>query len=67
VLSTLQTATLGRRLLIGIITGFGFFILNALLGQLCIVYQVPAIIAALLPLGIFGSLGMYLSRQLIKQ
>lgn len=67
VLGAFRHSPLGRRLLAGILTGFSFFILNALLGQLCIVYQVPALFAASLPLILFGFIGIYLSRKLIKQ
>lgn len=67
VLGAFRNSSLGWRLLAGIMTGFGFFILNALLGQLCVVYQVPALFAATLPLILFGCIGFYLSRQLIRQ
>lgn len=67
VLSTFSTSTLGWRIIVGIFIGFCFFIINALLGQICIVFQVPAVFAALTPLIIFSSVGMLLSRQMIKQ
>jgi lipopolysaccharide export system permease protein len=67
VLGAFRTSTLGWRLFAGILVGFAFFILNALLGQVCIVYQLPAVLAASLPLFLFALVGLYLSRQLIKQ
>ena len=67
VLGTLSTATLGWRILVGITTGFTFFIMNALLGQLCVVYQLPALIAALLPPVLFAIVGVLLSNRLIRR
>ncbi len=63
VLSTLHTATMGWRLMIGILVGFIFFIGNAFLGQLCVVYQLPALFAALLPLILFAGAGFVLSKR----
>lgn len=67
VLGALSTVTIGWRILAGIVTGFAFFIFNALLGQLCIVYQLPAILAALLPLLVFSVLGVLLTNRLIRR
>lgn len=67
VLGTLSSTTLGFRMVIGIMVGFAFFISNALLGEICIVYQVPAALAALLPLVAFAMIGIILSKKLIKQ
>lgn len=64
VLGTLGTTSLGLRMLIGIIIGFIFFIMNALLGQLCIVYQIPAFMAAVIPLMIFALIGVIVMRRL---
>lgn len=67
VLSTLSTTTLGWRIVVGVLVGFGFYILNALLGQLCIVYQLPVLFAALLPLVLFGVIGVVLTKQVIRR
>ena len=66
VLGAMSASTMGWRILVGILVGFAFFILNAVLGQLSVVYQVPTILAALLPPLIFGIFGIFLSRRLIK-
>lgn len=66
VMGTLGTTTAGYRVLIGILIGFSFFIFNALLGQICIVYQIPAILAAFLPIFIFILVGIYLSKRMIR-
>ncbi|TAK74912.1 MAG: LPS export ABC transporter permease LptG [Gammaproteobacteria bacterium] len=67
VLGTMSTSTTGWRLVMGVVVGFIFFILNAFLGQLCIVYQVPAVVAASLPLIVFMLFGIFLSKQLIRR
>lgn len=67
VLGALSTSTIGWRIIIGVMTGFSFFILNALLGQLCVVFQLPTLIAALLPPFLFALLGMLLSNRLIRR
>lgn len=67
VLGTLSATTLGWRIIVGILAGFTFFISNALLGQLCIVFQVPAMFAAALPLFIFGVLGIFLTNSMVKR
>lgn len=66
VLSTLSAATLGWRILAGILTGFAFFIINATLGQLCVVYQLPTSAAALLPIMLFAILGFFMSRRVMR-
>ena len=67
VLGAFRGATLGFRMVAGVLIGFAFFILNSFLGQICIVYQVPAMFAAILPIILFAMLGIFLSRQMIKQ
>lgn len=67
VLGTLSSTSLGWRIIVGILAGFVFFISNALLGQLCIVFQVPAMFAASLPIAIFGILGVFLTNRLVRR
>lgn len=67
VLGSLSTTTMGWRIVVGIMFGFTFFILDAFLGQLCVVYQLPAILAASLPLVVFGLFGLFLSNRLIRR
>ncbi|MFZ2315129.1 MAG: LPS export ABC transporter permease LptG [Gammaproteobacteria bacterium] len=66
VLGAMSNSTLGWRIMAGILVGFTFFISNAFLGQLSIVYQVPPMLAAALPLLLFLLLGVVLSRRLIR-
>lgn len=67
VLSTQGKSTLGWRIVAGISVGFSFYILNAFLGQLCIVFQLPPALAALLPLVLFTIFGFFFSNRLIKR
>ncbi len=67
VLGGLSSATLGWRIVMGILAGFAFFIFNSLFGQLCIVYQLPAMLAAFLPIFVFALFGLFLAKHLIKR
>lgn len=55
-----RSVTAGWRILMGVIVGFVFYILNALLGQLSMVFQLSPFIAALLPILLFAVLGYVL-------
>ncbi|SRR5579885_1246947 len=66
VLGALRTSTMGWRIVVGIMTGFVFFILNSFFGQLCVVYQIPTLIAAIFPPIIFALFGVILSNRLIR-
>ena len=67
VLGALSTSSMGWRIIMGVLMGVVFFILDAMLGQLCIVYQIPAAVAALLPALVFAGLGVVLSRRLVRR
>lgn len=64
VLGPLRSSTMGLRMLCGAITGFAFYILNQFIGPLSMVYQIPPILAALLPTLIVASTGWILLRRL---
>lgn len=66
VLGAFRTSSLGWRIITGLSAGFVFFILNAMLGQLSVVYQIPAFIAALLPALLFAVIAIVLCRRLIR-
>lgn len=53
-----RSLTMSWRIMFGAIMGFAFYILNAFLGQVSIVYQVSPMIAAILPTLLFGVLGL---------
>lgn len=67
VLGTLTMPSLGFRIIIGLTIGFSFFIMNALLGQLSIVYQLPTMLAALFPPLLFAVFALILSKRLIRR
>lgn len=49
-----RSTTMGWRMLLGVMIGFVFYILNAFLGQLSIVFQLPPWLAALFPMLLFS-------------
>jgi lipopolysaccharide export system permease protein len=53
IFGSLRNATMGARLLTGIIVGFIFYMLNQFLGPIALVYQWPAWIASALPATLF--------------
>ena len=67
VLGTVSNSSLGLRVVTGILVGFAFFILNAFLGQISIVYQLPAFLAALLPLILFAVLSLIYYRYRLRR
>ena len=60
---SLRSATMGLKLLLGIVAGFLFYILNQFFGPMSLVYQLPPILAALLPTVIFMLLGLMLLKK----
>ncbi len=63
VLGPLRSSSNGTRLLIGVVLGIGFYLLNALLCPLATVVNFPPVIAIILPSMIFLSLAVYLSAK----
>ncbi len=59
----LRSATMGLRLVFGIALGFVFYILNQFIGPFCLLYQIPPIFAALIPLLLFMGVGIVLMRR----
>lgn len=55
----LRSVTMGVRVVTGITVGFLFYMLNQFLGPMSLVYQVPPVLAAVMPVMIFGVLGCY--------
>lgn len=66
VLGGFRQTAMGWRLMAGVLMGFAFFILNAFLGQLCIVYQIPPSMAALLPIAAFAVLSILLAKKMFR-
>lgn len=60
VFGPLRGVTMGLRLVTGMMVGFGFYLLNQFAGPMSVVYQVPPILAALLPTVLFAGIGGFL-------
>jgi lipopolysaccharide export system permease protein len=60
VFGSLRHSTMGFRLLMGIVVGFSFYILNQIIGPLCLLYQWPPILAAVIPSILLVVLGIIL-------
>lgn len=60
----LRSVTMGARVLLGVITGFVFYVANEVFGPFSQVYQIPPALGALLPSLIFAGGAMYF---LVKQ
>jgi lipopolysaccharide export system permease protein len=61
----LRQSTMGLKILIGIVVGFGFHTFNSLFGPLILVYSAPPIIGALLPTLLFAGFGGYVTKRVI--
>lgn len=60
----LRTLPMGYRMMIGITIGFSFYILNQLFGPFSLLYRMPPLLSAVLPLVPFGVLSVVLIRRL---
>jgi lipopolysaccharide export system permease protein len=58
-----RSVNMGWPMLLGIGTGFVFYILDSLLGQLSVVYQLSPFFAALMPIVLFAGVGILLMRR----
>ena len=54
----LRTMTMGLRIVIGIVTGFSFYLLNQFLGPLSLVLQFPPLLAAIFPTLFFALISL---------
>ena len=61
----LRQANMGLRILTGVIIGFAFYMLNQFFGPFAMVYQIPPVIAALMPTVLFTVAYVILLRYLI--
>ncbi len=57
VMRSSRSVTTGWRILFGVALGFGFYILNAFLGQFSVVFQLSPFVAAIFPTVFFGVIG----------
>lgn len=59
----LRSTSMGARILLGVVTGFGFHVTNEIFGPLAQVYQIPAILGAALPSLVFAGLAVYFMQK----
>jgi lipopolysaccharide export system permease protein len=59
----LRSVTMGARVILGVLTGFGFFVSNEVFGALSLVYQLPPFLGASLPSLVFAVFSMYLLQR----
>lgn len=59
----LRSVSMGARVIMGVLTGFGFFITNEVFGPLSLVYQLPPALGALLPSLVFAGVAGLLLRR----
>jgi len=59
VFTAVRSSGAGQRIVIGVLVGVAFFLLNRALGQAGVVYGVPPSLSALLPVLAFAALGLW--------
>ncbi|MEG3766208.1 LPS export ABC transporter permease LptG [Alteromonas sp. 14N.309.X.WAT.G.H12] len=59
----LRSVTMGARVIMGVLTGFGFFITNEMFGPLSLVYSLPPVVGAILPSLLFAAVATFLLRK----
>ena len=59
----LRSVTMGARIILGVLTGFGFFVSNEVFGALSGVYQLPPLLGAALPSLVFACFAVYLLQR----
>lgn len=63
VFGPLRSVTMGARVIMGVLAGFGFFISNEVFGSMSLVYQMPPFIGAILPSAVFAGIAGYLLKR----
>lgn len=59
----LRSVSMGARVIMGVLTGFGFFIANEVFGPLSLVYQLPPALGAILPSILFAIVAAVLLKR----
>lgn len=59
----LRSTSMGARILLGVITGFGFFITNRIFGPVVLVYDISPVVGALAPSMVFTAIAIYYLRR----
>ena len=63
IMSSVRNHAIGLRIVIGVVAGFAFYVLNQLFGPLSIVYNFPPWLAAIIPTALFALLTAWLLRR----
>lgn len=63
VFGPLRSVTMGARIILGIVTGFVFYMANQIFGPIALVYRLPPIAGALLPSVLFTAAAIYFIRK----
>lgn len=66
IFGSLREASMGLRLLVGILMGFAFYMLNQLFGPISMLYQFPPWLAAMLPTALFMFIYMLLLHRVMR-
>ncbi len=59
----LRSSSMGSRILIGVVVGFIFYLLNQFFGPFSVVYQIPPVVGALAPILVFCAVAFFLLRR----
>lgn len=59
----LRSVTMAARVLMGILTGFGFYMANEVFGPMALVYNLPPALGAVLPSLLFAGIAVYLMQR----
>lgn len=65
IFGSLRTAAMGSRVLLGVLVGFGFYVLSQFFGPLAMIYNMPPLLAAITPTLFFAALCVFLLRQAV--
>lgn len=63
VFGPLRSVSMGARIILGVLTGFGFHIVNQVFGSLSLVYAIPPVLGALLPSLVFAVIAAALLKR----
>jgi lipopolysaccharide export system permease protein len=63
VFGPMRSVSMGARLMTGIVVGFGFHIVNNFFGPMSLIYNLPAVLGATMPIVVFALLSAYLLKR----
>ena len=63
VFGPLRSVTMGARVILGVLTGFGFFVSNEIFGAFSLVFHLPPFLGAALPSFVFLVFSMFLLQR----